>query len=152
MNTIEIGVLETGGSTMSKANGITLVQFKELSKLRYRGAATGYIHHKPKGEWFFVPTCDEVIEWLRVKHNVLVFHAVPPFVDPSLDGKNEILHRLCIKFCNRRDGWNGREIIGKTDLNKNLNTLKRQAIAIAIKWLLKRKKQQNKKNGRNSHN
>ncbi len=107
--------------------------------LRYRGAANGYIHHEHKGEWFFVPTCDEVIEWLRVKHDIMIFHAVPPFVDPSLDGKNEILYRLCVKFCNRRDGWNGREIVGKTDLNKNLNTLKRQAISIAIKWLLKKK-------------
>lgn len=130
-----------GGSlTMSKANSITLEQFKELNRLRYHGTATGYVYQKPKGEWFFIPTCDEVIEWLRVKHDIMIFHAVPPFVDPSLDGKNEILHRLCIKFCNRRDGWNGREIIGKTDLNKNLNTLKRQAITIAIKWLLKKKK------------
>ena len=110
--------------------------------LRYRGTATGYVYQKPKGEWFFIPTCDEVIEWLRVKHDIVIFNAMPPFIDHNEN--NGIFYRLCIKFCDKEHTtkffWNSYIFIGTTNLNKNLNVLKRQAITMAINWLLKNKK------------
>ena len=85
------------------------------------------------------PTVDEAIDWLRRKFNVHIYAAVEPFVDP-VDKKSPTLYRYAVKYCNRRDGWNGRSYIGQTRLAKNVYSLKRQAITLAINWLNKRNK------------
>lgn len=85
------------------------------------------------------PTVDEAIDWLRRRFNVHIYAAVEPFVDP-VDKKSPTLYRYAVKYCNRRDGWNGRSYIGQTRLAKNVYSLKRQAITLAINWLNKRNK------------
>ena len=94
-------------------------------------AALGYIS---------MPTVDEAIDWLRRKYNVVIYEYMEPFVDPRIDNPNRILYKYSVKWCNLRDGWNGRVYIGESNLLSNVYTVKRQAIAIAIKWIKKNKK------------
>lgn len=82
---------------------------------------------------------DSVIDWLRKKYKVVIYNSMEPFVDPT---SKKILYRYSVKYCNLRDGWNGREYIGKSKLTSNIYAAKRQAIWLAIRWI---KKQQNGK-------
>ena len=82
---------------------------------------------------------DSVINWLREKHKVVIYNSMEPFVDPT---SNKILYRYSVKYCNLRDGWNGRQYIGKSTLTANQYSAKRQAIWLAIRWI---KKQQDGK-------
>lgn len=82
---------------------------------------------------------DSVIDWLRKKYKVVIYNSMEPFVDPE---SKKILYRYSVKYCNLRDGWNGREYIGKSKLTSNIYAAKRQAIWLAIRWI---KKQRNGK-------
>lgn len=82
------------------------------------------------------PTVDEVIDWLRRKYNIHIYTCIEPFVDPN-DSKGSVLYRYGVKWCDRRNGWNGRLVIGKTNLSKNPYSLKRQAITFALRWIVK---------------
>ena len=82
------------------------------------------------------PTVDETIDWLRRKYNIHIYTCIEPFVDPN-DPKGSVLYRYGAKWCDRRNGWNGRLVIGKTNLSKNPYSLKRQAITFALRWIVK---------------
>lgn len=86
-----------------------------------------------------MPTVDEAIDWLRRKYNVVIYEYMEPFVDPRVDNSNKILYKYAIKWCNLRDGWNGRLYIGESNLLSNIYTAKREAIKIAINWIRKNK-------------
>lgn len=86
------------------------------------------------------PTIDEAIDWLRKKYNVVIYDHVPPFVDPK-DDKHRIMYAYDVKYCNRRDGWNGRVIISHAECcSYDIYAAKRMAIAKAIRWIKKNKK------------
>ena len=87
--------------------------------------------------WRIYPTVDEIIDWLRIKYNIIIYNAIEPFVDPESGNKNEVLYRFAVKWCNRRDGWNGRVYIGSSKLSSNIYGMKREAIWLAIRWLKK---------------
>lgn len=88
---------------------------------------------------YLVPVhVDRVIDWLRIKFNIIIFNAAAPFVDPV---KKTIMYSYTVKFCNTNWGWNCREIIGQTKWSKNIYAMKRQAIWIAIRYLKKKQKQ-----------
>ena len=87
-----------------------------------------------------MPTVDEAIDWLRRKYNVVIYEYMEPFVDPRVDNPNRILYKYAVKWCNTRDGWNGRVYAGESNLLANIYTAKREAIMIAIKWIKKNKK------------
>lgn len=82
------------------------------------------------------PTVDEAIDWLRRKYNIHIYTCIEPFVDPQ-DTNGSVLYRYGVKWCDQRNGWNGRIIIGKTKLSKNPLSLKRQAITFALRWITK---------------
>ena len=86
-----------------------------------------------------MPTVDEAIDWLRRKYNVVIYEYMEPFVDPRVDNPNRILYKYAIKWCNLRDGWNGRVYIGESNLLSNIYTAKREAIKIAVSWIRKNK-------------
>lgn len=131
---------------------VTIKQAQELKALGFHDEASNYAllsnsiartsapwdHNALKG-WLSIPTCDETIDWLRRKYSVCIYTSVPPFVDPT-DDDHPILYRYTAKYCNRRDGWNGRVRIGETNLSKNVYSLKRQAIWLAIRWIKANKK------------
>lgn len=103
---------------------ITTAQFDELVKLKFDSVFNGvYV--------------DDVIDWLRRKHKIVIYDKIEPFVDPKT---HVILYRMAVKKCNLRDGWNGRIYIGESRLTKNIYAAKREAIWLAIRWI----KMQNK--------
>ena len=88
-----------------------------------------------------VPTVDEAIDWIRRKYNVVIYNKIEPFVDPTDLTHKTILFRYGIKRCDTTNlGWNGRLYIGETRLDKNVYSLKREAITIALKYIKNRKK------------
>lgn len=132
-----------------KANLVTTKQAQELKALGFREKVSAAMSVKTSGiypsllynhnafkNWLSVPTVDEAIDWLRRKYNVHIYTPIAPFVDPTND-EHPILYRYAIKYCNKRDGWNGRVLIGETNLSKNVYSLKRQAIWLAIRWVKK---------------
>lgn len=110
---------------------VTATQFDELIKLHFDAFAEG-------------AGLDDVIDWFRRKHNIIIYNSIEPFVDPT-SNNHDILYRFSVKHCNLRDGWNGREYIGESKLTKNIYTAKKQAITLAIKWL-KQHRHERKKN------
>lgn len=132
---------------------VTTKQAQELKALGFRGKVstsmsveTGNIYYQGLPDnhnyfhfWVSVPNVDEAIDWLRRKYDVHIYTSIPPFVDPT-DSTHPILYRYAVKFCNKRDGWNSRVYIGETDLSKNVYSLKRQAIWLAIRWIKANKK------------
>lgn len=88
-----------------------------------------------------VPTTDEVIDWLRRKHNIVIYNKVEPFVDPIDDTHKTILFKYGVKRCDINHlGWNGRIDLGTTRLAKNVYSIKREAIGIALKYIKSQKK------------
>lgn len=85
------------------------------------------------------PSVDQAIDWLRRKFNIIIYNAIEPFVDPTVK-KPRILYRYSVKWCNLRDGWNGRKYIGESKLIENPYVAKRQAIMIAIRYIKKKQK------------
>ena len=100
---------------------ITTTQFDELVKLKFDTVFNGvYV--------------DDVIDWLRRVHKIVIYDKIEPFVDPKT---RTILYRMAVKKCNLRDGWNGRIYIGESKLTKNIYAAKREAIWLAIRWIKK---------------
>lgn len=137
-----------------KAALVTIKQAQELKALGFRDVVShcivetiggykiksGCSSNVNKYKWAVsIPTVDEAIDWLRRRYNVHIYTSVPPFVDPK-DNKHPILYRYSVKWCNKRDGWNGRVRIGESNLSKNVYSLKRQAIWLAIRWIKANKK------------
>lgn len=132
---------------MMKANLVTVKQAQELKALGFREETSVCMNvrtsltypsmphdHNRFKSWVSIPTVDETIDWLRRKYNVHIYTLIAPFVD-STNEEHPVLYRYAIKFCNKRDGWNGRVLIGETNLSKNVYSLKRQAIWQAIRWI-----------------
>ena len=100
---------------------ITTTQFDELVKLKFDPVFNGvYV--------------DDVIDWLRRTHKIVIYDKIEPFVDPKT---HTILYRMAVKKCNLRDGWNGRIYIGESRLTNNIYAAKREAIWLAIRWIKK---------------
>ncbi len=91
-------------------------------------------------ERIYTPTVDDAIDWLRRKYNIVIYNSIEPFVDPTAK-KPRILYRYSVKWCNLRDGWNGRKYIGESKLVENIYSAKRQAIMIALRYIKSQKKE-----------
>lgn len=124
---------------------VTLKQAKELKTLgfneptshcysKYLGCITTYPRNNRCSSFMPMPTVDEAIDWLRKTYDVMIYNTSAPFVDPK-DAKNRIMYCYSVKYCNRRDGWNGRIFIGYAGGSYNIYAVKRKAISIAISWL-----------------
>lgn len=108
---------------------VTITQVKQLFKLGYHGYLVVVNGHN-------LVMVDDAIDWLRRKYNIHVYTAMEPFIDPTTENK-PVLYRFAVKYCNQRDGWNGRIYIGETKLSPNVYTLKKQAITLALRWIKK---------------
>lgn len=115
---------------------VTIKQAKELQKLKYYS----FVVSVPNAG--LMATVDDVIDWMRKKYNIVIYNAIEPFVDPF---SHKILYRMSVKYCNVRDGWNGRIYIGESRLTNNIYAAKREAIAIAIRWIKKQQKNAKKR-------
>lgn len=128
--------------TRVQAEKLKTLGFNEPTNCHYEGRkiAKGINCTNWNGLFFILrisaPTVDEAIDWLRRKYNIHIYTCIEPFVDPK-DPKGSVLYRYGAKWCDRRNGWNGRLVIGKTNLSKNPYSLKRQAITFALRWITK---------------
>ena len=141
---------------MTKNSLITITQARTLKELRFNESTPGYFWEDWRSlgidfatpennnvikNCVSVPTIDEVIDWLRRKYNIVIYNKVEPFVDPTDDSHKTILFKFGVKRCDVNHlGWNGRIDLGTTRLNKNVYSLKREAIDIAIKYIKSQKK------------
>lgn len=124
---------------METKNACTKHQMKMINKLgfdTYRDKRTGYVVSK-EGDFYLTMDIDQCIDWIRTQFDVVIYHKIEPFVNPK--NPKEILYKFGVKYCNRRDGWNGRVYVGESNLSSNVYSAKRTAITKALRWLLKRK-------------
>lgn len=90
-------------------------------------------------------TVDEAIDWLRRAFDIVIYNTAAPFVDPT--SNKGILYSYKVKVCNPKWGWNMRESLGQTKWSPNHYGMKRQAITIALRWLIKKKRHDTSKQG-----
>ena len=90
--------------------------------------------------WQFY-TVDEVIDAIRMKFNVIIYNTAPPHVDPV---SKKIIYGFSVKVCNTKWGWNARKYLGQTKWYTNIYQAKREAIDIAINWILSQKSEKSK--------
>lgn len=111
-----------------------------------------YRYNKPRFSGFLqlyllVPTVDQAIDWIRRKFDVVIYNSAEPFVKPLT---KDIVYAYSVKYCNKRDGWNGRVIIDRGgEWCKDPNTAKRRALTKALNFI---KKERDAKRRRKSEN
>jgi hypothetical protein len=111
-----------------------------------------YRYNKPRFSGFLqlyllVPTVDQAIDWIRRKFDVIIYNSAEPFVTPL---SKDIVYAYGVKYCSKRDGWNGRIIIERSgDWCKDPNTAKRRALTKALNFI---KKEKDAKRRRKSEN
>lgn len=98
--------------------------------------------------WCFT-SVDYIIDCIRKKYNVIIYHKSTPFVDSS----GKIIYNFAAKCCNHRMGWNGRTYIDTpSKWDSNIYEAKRRAIRAAAQWILTHKCQKisikQRKNGK----
>lgn len=139
---------------MVKDSLVTKKQAQTLRELGFKEPVSGYVWEDENSGILFgypednnhihaclsVPTIDEAIDWLRRKYNIVIYNKIEPFVDPTDQTHKTILFRFGVKLCDTTNlGWNGRMYIGETRLAKNIYSLKRDAISIALKYIKNQK-------------
>lgn len=78
---------------------------------------------------------DSYIAFLRDEEQVIIYNHCAPFVHPK---DNKILYVYAAKWCNLRDGWNGRiQITGPIQSYDPIEA-KREVIKQALIWLKKK--------------
>lgn len=98
-------------------------------------------------QYLLIPTIDQAIDWIRRKFDVIVYNSAEPFVKPLT---KDIVYAYGVKYCNRRDGWNGRIIIDRGgEWCKDPNTAKRRALTKALNFIKKRKNAENRRKSKN---
>lgn len=103
------------------------------------------VNNSDKKVYVALPTVDEAIDWLRRTFDIVIYDTAAPFVDPT--SNKGILYSYKVKACNPKWGWNMRESLGQTKWSPNHYGMKRQAIAIALRWLIKKKRHDAGKQG-----
>lgn len=83
-----------------------------------------------------VPNVDQAIDYLRKMYNIVIYNKMAPYVEHV---SHRIIYCFSVKWCNLRDGWNGRENIGVTEYTHDIYEAKRQAISIALNYLKNKK-------------
>lgn len=144
---------------MIKQNLVTKTQALVLKELGYKELTAYYHYDFHPSDWkssiscrevktnnncsfgYSVPTVDEAIDWLRRKHNVVIYNKIEPFVDPADDTHKKVLFKYGVKRCDVNHlGWDSHTDLGTTRLSTNVYSLKREAISIAIKYIKSQKK------------
>lgn len=85
---------------------------------------------------------DDVIDIIRRRFDVIIYNTAAPHVSPI---SNKIIYGFSVKACNTRWDWNARTYLGKTKWRTNIYQAKREAINIAINWILSQKSEKSKK-------
>ena len=94
-----------------------------------------------------IPTVDEAIDWIRRKFDVVIYNTAAPWVDPV---ENRIKYGFRVKYCCVRHGWNYREMLERSAWSADCYAAKRTAIWIAIRYILKTKKDDRRRKHRSN--
>lgn len=93
----------------------------------------------------FDKVIDDVIHALRIKYRIEIYNTAEPFVSPSGKDEGKVVYGFSVKICNPKWGWNARKYLGQTKWRTNIYQAKREAINIAINWILSQKSEKSKK-------
>lgn len=110
---------------MRRYHFVTTAQTKKLKKLE-----------------IYLFGVDDIIDEIRRKFKVIIYNTAPPHVDPI---SKKIIYGFSVKVCNTKWGWNARKYLGQTKWRTNIYQAKREAINIAINWILSQKSEKSKK-------
>ena len=92
--------------------------------------------HKIGIECWCFTTVDAVIDIIRTKYSVAIYHRTVPLVDSS----GKIVYNFAAECCNPKMGWNGRKYINTPrTYDSNIYEAKRRAIRAAARWILAHK-------------
>ena len=105
-----------------------IVSRKQLELMRK--AKFGYSRLHP-------PTVDEVIDRIRIKYDIVIYNSHAPFVHHLPTGKKQIVYGFSVKKCDIKSGWNFRIQIGRTEDTSNIYKAKREAITMALEYIIK---------------
>ena len=142
-----------------KKERVTIHQAKLLKQLGFDERCSGYLWYWDKEEssvceqgmgdfnnshlTVSVPTVDQVIDWLRKKYNIIVYHTHIPYVCPKT---RKIVYTFTPKICNPNWGWNQRITLKRGIQSADIYAAKRSAITIALNWILSQKSEKSKNN------
>ena len=87
--------------------------------------------------YMVVPTVDQACDFIRRKYHIMISNTSHPFVSPI---NHRIEYAYTVKYCDEKLGWNFREILGFTNWSANYYAAKRNALNIAIRYIIKKKK------------
>ena len=105
---------------------------------RHRGIIKRYL---------LVPTVDQAIDWVRRNFDVVIYNSAEPFVKPLT---RDIVYAYGVKYCNKRDGWNGRIIIDRGgNWCKDPYIAKRRALTKALNFIKKKKDAESRRKSEN---
>lgn len=76
---------------------------------------------------------DEIIDWLRRMYNIVIYHYTEPFVDTE---DHQIVYTFGVKKLYPKHKVVTRIYIGTTKMNTDIYQAKREAIDIALKFLI----------------
>lgn len=105
-----------------------LVSRKQLELMRKAGFGYSRLHP---------PTVDEVIDRIRIRYSIIIYNSFAPFVDEMPTGKKRIVYGYSVKKCDTKSGWNFRIKIGRTQSVDNIYKAKREALTIALEYIIK---------------
>lgn len=105
---------------------------------RYRGIMKQYL---------LIPTIDQAVDWVRRNFDVVIYNSAEPFVKPLT---RDIVYAYGVKYCNKRDGWNGRIIIDRGgNWCKDPYIAKRRALTKALNFIKKKKDAKSRRKSEN---
>lgn len=109
-------------------------------------------YHRPRylgimKQYVLIPTVDQAVDWIRRNFDVVIYNSAEPFVKPLT---KDIVYAYGVKYCNKRDGWNGRIIIDRgSKWYKDPNAAKRRALTKALNFIKKRKNAESRRKSEN---
>ena len=117
--------------------------WEDHGKRIYENSTMCNNNHDVLSLMFSVPTVDQVIDWLRKKYNIIVYHTHIPYVCPKT---RKIVYTFTPKICNPNWGWNQRITLKRGIQSADIYAAKRSAITIALNWILSQKSEKSKNN------
>lgn len=117
-------------------------RFSDYCEYRIQQHAFLYNYNSKYPRMLSIPTVDEAIDWLRRQFHVIIYDSTEPYVCPT---SMKILYAYRVKFCNVHHGWNSREYLGCSKWSTNSYGMKRQALWIALRYIVKKKKDESRR-------
>jgi hypothetical protein len=136
----ELGFNDCVSHYVMKFDGIKYDQ-KWITESSLTNWNSQYYENHYSAIYLSVPTVDEAIDWIRRKFNIVIY-LEDPYTDPLND--KIILYSYKVELYNIGRNWNMYEQLGQSNRSPNVYGMKRQAIWLAIRWIIKSRKRKTK--------